>query len=674
MDELKNRNLLLPYFDDPVIFLSPDQLILDLNPSALNLYGWKRERVIEKNFSDILKEQQFKNPLPKEYPLYEGGYSVENIFTTIKKKSKEITMRWKIRSVMDEQGIFQGILLIAHDMTLQNKLEDKLHELDSVIAQMPGNVYWYDKNFTYLGCNDNSAKTLGLSRQEAMGKNFKELMKRLGDISELSINQMVQDGLDVIQSGNAKLNISEAPYVAVDGTMMETLANKVPLLDRQGRLYGVLGISTDIAQQKSIQDNLKQAKEEAEASNHAKTDFLSNMSHDVKTPLSGIISLAELLSFRVQPELHDLTQGLMDSGKQLMSFFENCIELSKIENHSLVPSKENFSLKELLQELLQLFRPAIIAKNLFLYIECSEKIPARLLGSRANLYRSLLNLMGNAIKFTNQGFVKITVALSQRSTDKQAMIQLKVIDTGVGIPRNKQNSIFEKFSRLTPSSQGNVEGHGIGLYIVQQFVESMQGQISVKSKEGEGSQFILAIPFEYPLLADDEYDSDDNTADIDLSLLQVLPQDKISNPVIKPILETTPPLPQEEVPTDASKTNILLIEDDAKMQMVARMLLEGLGCHVDIANCGEKAIALFKPGKYGLIFMDIGLPDMKGYELAKRLRETEKQTSFHVPILGLSAYVSEEETALSVDAGMEEMLSKPLLMDQAKKHLERYVA
>lgn len=292
-----NKNLalnLLRCIDSPVIFLSSDHFILDINQSALELYGWRRENSVEKHFSTLLKEHKFKNPLPKKFPSHKQREdSISDVLTTIKKKKEEITVSWKINSIVDENNVFQGIILLGHDITQQRKLEDKIYELDSVIAQMPNNVYWYNKKLEYLGCNENSAKTLGMSRQEAIGKNFVALMKKVRGIDETSTNQWIQDGLDVMYTGVAKLNISEDPFVGPNNEMIYTLTNKVPLFDKKGKLYGVVGISTDITKQREIEQDLQKAKEKAEASNRAKTDFLSNMSHDVKTPLSGIISCYE---------------------------------------------------------------------------------------------------------------------------------------------------------------------------------------------------------------------------------------------------------------------------------------------------------------------------------------------------------------------------------------------
>ncbi len=540
-------------------------------------------------------------------------------------------------------------------------LEEKRYwkERDFVIdllKQLPCYVFWKDVNCVYLGCNDLFAQSAGLSTtDEIIGKTDYDLPwgKYEGDLYRA-------DDQKVIESKIPKLNIEE-PQTSSDGKNIVLLTSKVPLLKKSGEVVGVLGIYSDITDRKNMEDELKETNKKLDLISRAKTEFIANMSHDVKTPLSGIISLAQLLNSRVQPEYRDLTQNVLDASQQLMIFFENCIELSKLEGGSITLSEENFNLKRLLNEIFHLFQPSVKAKGLELHLEYMEQIPKRLFGNRATLYRTLLNLVGNAVKFTSEGSVTISVKLSQKSTDKTAVVKLTITDTGIGIPEDKQQAIFERFSRAVLSYQGTYEGHGIGLYIVQKFVKAMGGEIRVTSQEGVGSQFTVVIPFQIPLLADDEYEDD-------VKFFQSITADSLAQ---LEFLTGTGAAKNAEANFNQSK--VLLVEDSLIAQKGAILLLQSLGCDVTLAECGEKAISLFKPGQYALVYMDIGLPDLKGYEVARRFREMEKGTSFSVPILGLSAHATEDEQQFSAAAGMQEMLSKPLLEDSAKRTLTQYV-
>jgi PAS domain S-box-containing protein len=450
-----------------------------------------------------------------------------------------------------------------------------------------------------------------------------------------------------------------------DGEVRWIKDTSFPIHNNVGDFIGFAGIAEDITEQKKHEYSLVKAKEQAEAANRAKTEFLANMSHDVKTPLSGIISFSEILSSRIQEEYRPLIQDILSASKYLMTFFQNCVDLAKAENGSIALAKEAFSVKSLLQGVLALFQPAVKAKGLTLHVDYDEKIPKQILGSHVTFYRILLNLMSNAIKFTPQGSISVSATLDQKSTSNQIVIT--ILDTGIGIPANKQGLIFERFTRLTPSYEGVYEGNGIGLSIVKEFVEAMDGEIHVKSEEGKGSQFTVVVPFQVPPLADSEHDEEDKVLPATLSPVILSPPTidaakHILFPSFKPNFDPS------------SRPKILLVEDNLMAKNGAMILLNSLGCEVDTAECGAEAITLFAPGKYKLVFMDIGLPDMKGYQVAERLREMEQGTAFHVPILALSAHATQEDTQLSVAAGMDEMHTKPLLLDKATLLIKKYIA
>lgn len=547
-----------------------------------------------------------------------------------------------------------------------NKLKQLLAFLRTIVTNMPGNVYWKDEDSVYMGGNNNVVTACGLSsRAEIAGLTDSVLEKNLHWEPGTAV-RFRQDDIHVMRS-KQPLTL-EDHFVQADSNEVFMLTTKTPIFDENAKAVGILAASMDITKLKQQEAELQKAKEAAEAANLAKSEFIANMSHDVKTPLSGIISIAEALSSRVQEEYRELTHDILHAGQHLMTFFENCIELSKLESGSILISKETFGLQHLINELVFLFLPATKAKSLELYVDYDEKIPKRLIGGRVTLYRILLNLVGNAVKFTAQGSITIRAELSKKSTSTKAVIKFTIVDTGIGIPASKQHLIFERFARLAPSYQGTYEGSGIGLYIVQEFVKSMGGEIHVKSQEGKGSKLIVVLPLEIPLLEDAEYD---DVIDSPLPLSHgTLVQTKALTHVPK---NSSLHKKTERIKTGDAPIKILLVEDSVMAQKGTSLLFSSLGCEIDIASLAREAIALFKPGRYHLVLMDIGLPDMKGYEVSKTLREMEEGSSFCVPILGLSAHATQDERRLSTAAGMAEMLSKPLLIGQAKAALLHYV-
>lgn len=651
---------ILLHSQDAMIFLSNSFEILKINSSTTSLLNFDETDVIGKNYFTVFSARGIEPILKLKNPVSSHKFEEINQTLVCSDGSKK-HIKWKIYYIFEDEGDRKFYLLLGNDCSKEVLLEYEYNSLriflENLISQVPEYIYWKDRSFSYLGCNNLLAEMAGLeSRDEIVGKTDKDFgwpLERVKSLYEIDRN--------IIDTGKGVVIEEDIP-LPKDG-VRTMISHKVPLRDENQKTVGILGISIDITERKRMEEQLKISQKLAESASQAKTEFIANMSHDVKTPLSGMIAFSELLTARVQPDLRELASGVATAGKQLMVFFENCIELSKLENASLVLSKENFSLKQLLKELTLLFKPSVISRNLSLDVDYSDKIPSNLLGSRVALYRIILNLMGNALKFTKKGSIKISAELVKKSTSDQVIIKLIVADTGIGIPKNKQQLIFERFSRVTTSYE-SVEGHGIGLHLVQKFVDAMGGEISLKSEEDKGSQFIVVVPLGISL---DENNYED---DSQISFPPIVPQNNIEH------VENTPPtlnqLSEKITSPEGNRPNILLVEDNPMAQTGGRLILESLNCDVDIAASGKEAINLFKPGKYCLVFMDIGLPDMKGYEVSKRLREMEKNTSFHAPILGLSAHATQDEKELSSNAGMEEMMSKPLLFGSANKILVRY--
>jgi len=557
----------------------------------------------------------------------------------------------KLQSLMD-LVIQQYQHIIGENDRKKISAEDVLNYIvsyyENIISCMPGNIYWLDKHGITVGCNYNVLELFGFSSYSAFkGLDFDEL-GYIGRWSAEAIRVFKNDTFTVIKTGLPKLNIEEPPVLHVDGHCIYYLTSRVPLFDQAGEVIGVVVMSVDITAHKNAQLALQNAKEQAEAASLAKSEFMANMSHDVKTPLSGIIGITELLTQRLQGEEQKFAQSLLVSGRQLLNFFDNCLEVFKLENSDISAMTENFNLKTVINEIYDLYYPAVKKKGLTLVVHYDPHIPMNLHGSRAGIYRILLNLVGNAVKFTHTGSIEINVELTKQSNDKEAQIKFVVADTGIGIAKPKQQIIFERFTRLSPSYKGLYEGSGIGLHIVQKFVESMQGQIYVNSEEGRGSQFIVIVNFKV----------------LQASELNIT-NEKIA--LIKPKFSPA------NNKLDKS-LRILLVEDNMTAQWMQKSLLLSLGCIIDVADSGEEALEFFEPGKYNLVIMDIGLPGMQGDSVSEQIRKREQDSQFHVPIIALTAHTTDEIKQHCLNAGMENVFSKPLLLDQAKLILEQYYA
>lgn len=288
-----------------------------------------------------------------------------------------------------------------------------------------------------------------------------------------------------------------------DGRKLTQLSFKEPLYNEDSSgIVGVLGYTIDITEIKKKEDDLCEAKEKAEAANLIKTEFMRNMEHDIRTPFCGVWGIANYLweretDLQKKEYLGDITL----CAKELLDYCNGILDFSKIESGMFPILEKKFILEELVNKIITIELPAAKQKKLQLKINYDANIPRVLSGDNYRLYRVLINLLSNAIKFTEEGAIEVKVSLV-KEINKAVLIRFIIEDTGIGIPIEKQEYIFEKFSRLSPSNKGVYKGIGLGLRVVKQFIHEMEGEIDVISKIGNGTQFICTIPFNRPLTDD----------------------------------------------------------------------------------------------------------------------------------------------------------------------------
>lgn len=385
--------------------------------------------------------------------------------------------------------------IVAHSLIIRARKDvQKKQPLRKILDRLPGNVWWKDKDLVYLGCNDRVIEILGLaSRSDFIGKTDHDLWeKSIADKLEKADRSIIDTG--------KPLHLEEV-IIHSDGTQAIMLTNKTPLFDDEGNLIGILGISTDITERKHHEEALRQAKEQAEEANYIKMKFIRNMEHDIRTPFNGIWGLSNYLwrhetDSKKKEYLGDITQ----CAKELLDFCNDILDFSKIESGNLPLIAKKFEIKKLINSIITVETPPAKHKSLTLTLDYSNDMPKILIGDKYRLYRILINLVSNAIKFTNDGGVVILVKPIKVLDKRNVIIQFTVKDSGIGIPSDKQDMIYEKFARLDASNKGQYKGIGLGLRIVKQFLEEMEGEISVNSQPGVGSEFTCTIPFKLPLI------------------------------------------------------------------------------------------------------------------------------------------------------------------------------
>lgn len=368
----------------------------------------------------------------------------------------------------------------------------------SLIDHIPNYfIFWKDLEGKYLGCNKAFAELAGQkSPKDLLGKTDYDYWPKNESDAFVANDKLV------IASMKPQLNIEE-PQTTPWGEKIVLSTTKVPFTDKQGNLQGLLGICENVTPQKEAAQKIVEANEKLKRANKVKSEFIRNISHDIRTPLGGIQLILQALSDNNIPtsEISEYACLGLDSSKKLMELFDQVIEVSEKEYFDFEDTVIKFDLYKLLQDLRQTYDIVAKHKGLVLDTECAENVARYWEGKHVRLHRILMNLLSNAFKFTNKGYVKLSVAIAQEEGEK-TLLHFSVTDTGIGIPEENHEAIFEPFSRLHPSFENQYKGSGLGLHLVKDYVEKMGGEIYVKSQECQGSIFTCIIPFKRCL---DEY-------------------------------------------------------------------------------------------------------------------------------------------------------------------------
>lgn len=419
--------------------------------------------------------------------------------------------------------------------------------------------------------------------------------------------------------------------VRVSGEVRPVEIQGHAIRDAQGRTVKVVGTVQDIHERKQIEKELIEARDIAERSAKAREEFLANMSHEIRTPMNAIIGFTKLLyDSPLDAEQMESLKAIDAAGEALIAIINDILDLSKIEAGMLNFEKRPFQLAELLQSLRGIFRARAKEKSLVLESFLGPDVPPRILGDKVRLNQVLINLVGNALKFTQKGEVSISVKLLSLNGNEVHLL-FEVEDTGIGIPQEKQQAIFESFTQASSETTRNYGGTGLGLTICKRIVELQGGHIGVKSTPGEGSCFYfdLTFPIAEEVLAPE-------------SRLATDPGSAIAEP---------------------HEIKVLLAEDNLMNQKLAGRILEKLGYTYEIAGNGRIALELVQNHRFDVVLMDIQMPEMDGYEASRKIRSLEDESRRSVPIIALTAHAMIEEMEKCKAAGMDEFISKPFQPD-----------
>ena len=543
-------------------------------------------------------------------------------------KSEHDKLLFKYERSSKEKNIFSSLLIrtSADLKQVSDNLKVRAEELSTLLTTIPAYVYFKDTQLNYMMVNQPFAELAGLASEQITGKKIQEVFPGYNN------TDYIKKEAQVIETGLAMYNIEEE--IEHNDRKRWVNSNIAPIRNAANQIIGLIGISLDITDRKHHEEELRESKELAEAGTQAKNEFIASISHEFRTPMNGILGLSEILrNSSLSAEQMDLLKGIISSAENLLVLLNDVLDFSAIEAGKMEMDYQPFMLDRVMEDVSLVMKMKAAEKSLGFDIFIGDITSNLLIGDSQRLRQIMINLTNNAVKFTDKG--KIEVHVSQiDQTDNKVYLKFAVVDTGVGIPPESLDSLFRVFSRLKQDKSKLIAGTGLGLSICKKLTDLMGGRIGVESTPGMGSTFWFSLPFT---------------------------MSKFQNKKVM--------TPQPEEPAGFKKKAVLVAEDNVINQRIVSFQLHKMGFDVDMTADGQEAFEKYHTRKYDLIILDIQMPIMDGYQVAKAIRNEEKGTSRHSSIIALTANAMKGDRELYLNAGMDGYVSKPFTYEVLQKEI-----
>ncbi|QUH25574.1 PAS domain S-box protein [Serpentinicella alkaliphila] len=629
-EELKRYHLLAEKARDIILFLDFNGNIVDVNDAAVESYAYSKEELLSMNIYNlrdtdtVYSKEQFSGAIDK-------GISYENMHRR-KDGSKFPVEVSSISTYLDGELIVLSIIRdISERVIINRALKQSEEKFRTLFDKTFDSVYLLevvedeDILARVIEANSKATQSLGYSREEFIGTSIFKINSLKSNTNKDSILK------ELIEK---KTLLYEATHISKYGKEIPVEINS-HYFENNNKKY-ILSVARDISERKKSEENLKKAKEEAEAANQAKGQFLANMSHEIRTPINGMVGMIDLtLLTDLNIEQRENLTIAKSCAASLLNVINDVLDFSKIEAGKLNIVNLDFNLKNLINDIIKAHSVHVEQKGLTLNYTLSSDVPTYIVGDKNRLQQILNNLLSNSIKFTNRGEVNLSIKKAKSNVDQLELL-FEVSDSGIGIKKETRDKLFKSFSQVDSSFTRKYAGAGLGLVITKQLIEMMGGSIWVESEPGVGSSFYFTIKYEIA------------------SRSQLT---SINTP--------------SEINKLSEKKSILLVEDDNVNQIVLNRMLKEKGHSVHLANNGLEAIELYKQKEFDGILMDIQMPEMDGIEATRRIRKIESILGRSTPIIALTAFALRGDKEQFLSMGMDGYISKPVQMDELFRTIEK---